>query len=98
MTIAYTLAATAVICPYFFVYDYFIVNAAILIVATQGPKLKALHIYPLMGLWFAPVIPFSWGSALTPTFLWPLAALGAIVIWHAARPNDQASPHLAGPA
>lgn len=85
MTTAYVLAATAAISPYFFVYDYFIMNAAILIVATRVASLKPWQSYGLGALWFAPIVPFAGGASMTPILLWPLAALGAVIVWQAAR-------------
>ncbi len=84
LLIAYALAASALICPYLFVYDFFLYNAAILIVATQLPRLKSTHAYALAALWFAPMAPFIGGSTLTPAIVWPITALGVFVLYKLA--------------
>lgn len=82
LVVAYTLAASAVICPYLFVYDFFMVQAAILLVGIHVTTLRTGEAILLGALWFAPVAPFVIGSAITPALLWPLsvAALGAIFL------------------
>ncbi len=84
LLVAYALAASALVCPYLFVYDFFIYGAAILIAATQMPTLKPLQTYVLAALWFAPVAPFIGGSTMTPAFLWPLSAIGVFVLYRLA--------------
>lgn len=79
LTVACTLMGTALVCPYFFVYDYLVIGAAYLIIAVHMAKVKALSAWTLMALWFAPMIPFLSGSSATPAFLWPLTALGLAV-------------------
>lgn len=81
LLIAYTLAATALICPYLFVYDFFIYNAAILLAARQLPVLRSMQAYALAALWFAPIVPFIGGSPLTPAILWPITALGGVAVY-----------------
>lgn len=87
LLIAYTLAASALVCPYLFVYDFFIYNAAVLLAATQLPSLKSTHAYALAALWFAPIIPFIGGSPLTPALLWPITALGVFALYQLAGGN-----------
>ncbi len=84
LLVAYTLAASALICPYLFVYDFFIYNAAVLIAATQLPALKSTHAYALAALWFAPIIPFIGGSPMTPALLWPITAFGVFTLYRLA--------------
>jgi len=85
LLIAYTLAASALVCPYLFVYDFFLYNAAILIVATARQSFKPYETYLLAALWFAPIAPFIGGSTLTPALIWPLTALGVALIYVIAR-------------
>ncbi|MEM9496121.1 MAG: glycosyltransferase family 87 protein [Pseudomonadota bacterium] len=82
---AFFLAASAVICPYLFVYDYFIFSGAVLLIAANRKEIEPLHVYALAGLWFAPLVPFIAGSPLTPAFLWPATVVGVIVIYVIAR-------------
>lgn len=84
LLIAYTLAASALVCPYLFVYDFFIYGAAILIAASHVTGLKPAHAYALAALWMAPVAPFIGGSLLTPAILWPLTAFGVFVLFRLA--------------
>ena len=84
LLIAYTLAASAVVCPYLFVYDFFIYGAAVLIAATQAPTLKPTHAYVLAALWLAPIAPFIGGSPMTPALLWPVTAIAVFVIYRLA--------------
>ncbi|MEO1253081.1 MAG: glycosyltransferase family 87 protein [Pseudomonadota bacterium] len=104
MSVAFALAATALIGPYLFVYDYYIVAAAVLIVATRRGPSAAIHVYPLMALWFAPLVPFIGGSPATPAFLWPVmlagtAAIGALAIRQdAEKPVGEAARKAMTPA
>ncbi len=84
LLVAYTLAASALVCPYLFVYDFFLYNAAILIAATQLPALKPVYAYVIAALWFAPIAPFIGGSTLTPALLWPATAIGVVVLYRLA--------------
>ena len=81
MLIAYTLAASALVCPYLFVYDFFVYIAAILIVASHCASLKPQYAYLLAALWFAPLAPFIVGSSVTPAIVWPVTALGVISLY-----------------
>ncbi len=92
LLIAYALAASALVCPYLFVYDFFIYNAAILIAATQAPSFKSAHAYALAALWFAPIAPFIGGSPITPALLWPITAIGVYVLYRVARTERPAAP------
>jgi hypothetical protein len=85
LVVAYTLAASALVSPYLFVYDYFMFNAAILIVAATTPSIKPHFAYALIAVWFAPIAPFIGGSPATPAFLWPLSALATAVLFLMAR-------------
>lgn len=85
LTLAYSLGASALICPYLFVYDYFIFYAAILVAGVHMAQFKPLHAYALMALWFAPIVPFIGGSTVTPAFLWPISLLGVTVLFVLAR-------------
>ena len=81
LLIAYTLAASALICPYLFVYDFFIYSAAVLLAATQTPSLKPIETYALAALWLAPIAPFIGGALITPAIVWPVTALGVISLY-----------------
>ena len=92
MLVAYTLAASAVICPYLFVYDFFLYGAAVLIIATHIQTLKPLETYLLAALWFAPIAPFIGGSTLTPALVWPLTAFGVFIIYRMAVRRQGSAP------
>lgn len=84
LLIAYTLAASALVCPYLFVYDYFIYNAALLLTATQLSSVKSTQAYALAALWFAPIVPFIGGLQITPALLWPVTAIAVFTVYRLA--------------
>lgn len=98
LVVAFTLAASALICPYLFVYDYFIFSAAILIVAGYTSALKTSFAYVLMAVWFAPIVPFIGGAPVTPAILWPLSAAATGVIFMLARNSFSSRSPAAVPA
>lgn len=81
---AYALAASACVAPYFLVYDYFPVYAAILMVRAEAPRLSAWHGAVHLAVWLAPLVPFLFVSPLAPTLLWPLNVACAGAIYRAA--------------
>ena len=91
LVIAYALAASGLVCPYLFAYDYFIFSAAVLIAAAHVEKFKALHAYVLAALWLAPLAPLVGGSPATPAFLWPLNLAAVVTLFLVARQNEPAT-------
>ncbi|MEM8772537.1 MAG: glycosyltransferase family 87 protein [Pseudomonadota bacterium] len=85
LLIAYALVASAVVSPYFFVYDYIIVNVAVIIAAVYVKDMNMRASWLLLAVWFAPILPFIGGSTATPAIAWPIAAASLATLFTLAR-------------
>ncbi len=87
LLVAFVLAAAGCVAPYFFVYDYIILYAAILIIAVHVPRIPAASGLVMSVVWFAPLVPIFVGSPLNSALLWFLNALCASAIFHLGWTN-----------
>ena len=88
--IAFTLAAAAMVAPYFYTYDFFIVAAAILVTGVHA-RIGLGTAWMFILLWCAPVFTF-FGIALDllPALLWSCLVLGAWLIYRAKFDSPEA--------
>ena len=70
--IAFVMAATACTSPYFLVYDYLILNAAVLLLMRDRKELNPNMQLFFIAIWVAPIIPLLFGGPLLPALLWPI--------------------------
>lgn len=99
--VAYTLLATATVAPYFFVYDYLVVHAGLLVFALQAGRMGAWQSLVLAALVFVPLGPFIASyipgtSAFVPAIVWLLIAVGTFAVWLAV--DGQQDRHAASTA
>lgn len=89
LLLAYVLAATVCVAPYFWLYDYFVLYAALLVVVVRAPHPTPLQIGVISAAWFAPAVPFFSESTMVPAFLWPLNLLAAVLIFRMGMARSQ---------
>lgn len=80
--VAFALAAAGVIAPYFFIYDYYPLYAAILMVAVRAPRIPAIHALIFGAIWLSPLSIFWTPATVIPAILWTLNGLGALAVFH----------------
>lgn len=93
LKVAYVLAASSCIAPYFFVYDYFLLYGGILLAVSAGRRLAWWHAPVFLAIWLSPVVPlFFFVDPVVPAVLWPMNVLGTLAIFRLAMreaPTEQ---------